>query len=113
MRAGVVRAGRTGAFAVVLFLFSFPASAQAPSADWRTLSTPHFRVHYTAPAEEWTRNAAARLEAIRERVAEEVGYAPSEVVGVVVAEVAHRPTGHVPASPAIQDRRLCDSAYTQ
>src|SRR6185436_13020208 len=46
----------------------------------------HFRLHYPAPAEAWTRHAAARLEAIRERVAAEVGYAPPEVVDVLVAD---------------------------
>ena len=57
--------------------FSAPALAQGPSADWRTLDTPHFRVHYPAPSEAWARRAAARLEAIRERVAAEVGLCAS------------------------------------
>jgi len=60
--------------------------AQAPSAEWRTLETPHFRVHYPASSEGWTRRAAARLESIRERVIAEVGYAPPEVVEVVVSD---------------------------
>ena len=63
-----------------------PALAQGPSADWRTFSTPHFRVHYPAPSEDWARRAAARLESIRERVVEEVGYAPPEVVDVLVSD---------------------------
>lgn len=79
-------------FAVAFFVCS-AAFAQSPSADWRTLSTPHFRVHYTAPAEEWTRFAAARLEAIRERVVEEVGYGPPEVVDVIVSDPVANPNG--------------------
>ncbi|HYU31722.1 MAG TPA: hypothetical protein VEW48_06130, partial [Thermoanaerobaculia bacterium] len=75
-----------GLLFLVLVLSSFPALAQGPSADWRTLETPHFRVHYPAPSEEWARRAAARLEAIRERVAAEVGYAPPEVVDVLVSD---------------------------
>jgi dipeptidyl aminopeptidase/acylaminoacyl peptidase len=67
-------------------LLPLPALAQGPSADWRTVSTPHFRVHYTAPSEDWARRAAARLESIRERVVEEVGYAPPEVVDVLVSD---------------------------
>lgn len=62
------------------------ASAQAPSADWRTFETPHFRVHYPAPSEAWAHRAAARLEAIRERVSAEIGYAPPEVVDVLVSD---------------------------
>ncbi|HEY0556658.1 MAG TPA: LpqB family beta-propeller domain-containing protein [Thermoanaerobaculia bacterium] len=69
-----------------LFLLPFPTRAQSPAADWRTLSTPHFRVHYTAPAETWARGAAARLESIRERVVAEVGYDPPEVVDVLVSD---------------------------
>jgi hypothetical protein len=71
---------------LLLFLFQPPASAQGPSAEWRTIETPHFRVHYIAPAEAWARRAAGRLEAIRERVAAEVGYAPPEVADVVVSD---------------------------
>ena len=62
------------------------ARAQGPAADWRTLTTPHFRVHYPASSETWTRGAAARLESIRRRVVEEVGYDPPEVVDVLVSD---------------------------
>jgi hypothetical protein len=73
---------------ILALLFAAPlaAHAQGPSADWRTLQTPHFRVHYPAASEAWTRRAAARLESIRERVIAEVGYAPPEVVDVVVSD---------------------------
>ncbi|HEX3527378.1 MAG TPA: hypothetical protein VH988_09945, partial [Thermoanaerobaculia bacterium] len=77
---------RLRAFLILLAAFPLAAAAQAPSADWRTLETPHFRVHYPASSEGWTRRAAARLEAIRERVTAEVGYAPPEVVEVVVSD---------------------------
>jgi Tol biopolymer transport system component len=60
--------------------------AQGPAADWRTFTTPHFRVHYPAPSEAWARRAAARLESIRERVVTEVGYEPPEVVDVLVSD---------------------------
>ncbi|HEX9940904.1 MAG TPA: hypothetical protein VGG03_02710, partial [Thermoanaerobaculia bacterium] len=70
-----------------------PASAQGPAADWRTLSTPHFRVHYPAASEAWARGAAARLESIRERVVAEVGYEPPEVVDVLVSDPVSDPNG--------------------
>ncbi len=78
---------------LALLLFSAPAPAQGPSADWRTLETSHFRVHYPAPSEAWARRAAARLEAIRERVTAEVGYAPPEVVDVLVSDPVAEPNG--------------------
>lgn len=78
-----------------LLLLALPpaARAQPPSAEWRTLATPHFRVHYPAPSEAWARFAAARLESIRERVVEEVGYAPPEVVDVLVSDPVADPNG--------------------
>jgi hypothetical protein len=63
-----------------------PAIAQTPSADWRTVTTKHFRVHYTAPAEAWALRAASRLESVRERVVGAVGYDPPEVTDVLVTD---------------------------
>ncbi len=63
-----------------------PALAQGPSAEWRTVTTPHFRVHYTAPAEAWALDAASKLEAIRSRVIVEVGYAAPEIIDVVISD---------------------------
>jgi hypothetical protein len=74
------------ALLLAVLLLSLPARAQGPSADWRTLATPHFRLHYIAAAEAWARGAAARLESIRERVVAEVGYDPPEVVDVLVSD---------------------------
>ena len=77
----------------LLFLVPSSLDAQGPTADWRTLSTPHFRIHYPAPSETWARGAAARLESIRERVAAEVGYEPPEVVDVLVSDPVADPNG--------------------
>ncbi len=71
---------------LLLLLLALPALAQGPSADWRTLETAHFRVHYPAASEAWARRAAERLESIRERVAEEIGFTPPEIVDVLVSD---------------------------
>jgi hypothetical protein len=73
-------------FLLFLLLLPRPTHAQGPSADWRTLTTPHFRVHYPAASEAWARGAGARLESIRQRVVGEVGYDPPEVVDVIVSD---------------------------
>ena len=78
---------------LALLALAPPALAQAPSAEWRTVETKHFRVHYTAPAQEWALRVASRLEAIRERVAAEVGYAPPEVTDVLVTDPVAQPNG--------------------
>jgi hypothetical protein len=90
--------------AVAALALASPALAQAPSADWRTAETKHFRVHYTAPAEAWALHVAARLEAIRERVVAEVGYAPPEVTDVVVTDPIAQSNGM--ALPLLRGPRL-------
>jgi hypothetical protein len=81
-------------FAILLAaLLPTPARAQGPSADWRTLTTSHFRVLYPASSEAWARRAAARLDSIREQVVAEVGYAPIERVDVLVSDPIANPNG--------------------
>lgn len=75
-------------FLPLLILTAAPLFAQAPSADWRTLSTPHFRFHYPIEYEEWTMRAAARIESVRDAVVKEVGYAPDDVTEVLVMNPA-------------------------
>ncbi|HVT60073.1 MAG TPA: hypothetical protein VHR45_16960 [Thermoanaerobaculia bacterium] len=70
----------------VALLAALPARGQGPAAPWRTLATPHFRLHYPLATEPWARHAAERLESIRDRVISEVGYAPPEVVDVLVSD---------------------------
>jgi len=80
------------------------ALAQGPSAEWRTASTPHFRVHYTAPAEAWALHAASLLESVRARVTAEVGYDPRQVVDVLVADPMAEPNGM--ALPMLRSPRM-------
>ncbi|HLX10018.1 MAG TPA: hypothetical protein VKY89_19365 [Thermoanaerobaculia bacterium] len=61
-------------------------AGQGPSAPWRTLTTPHYRIHYPAPFAAWARRAAGELETVRERAIAEIGFAPAEVVDVVVSD---------------------------
>jgi hypothetical protein len=70
----------------LLLLVALPSFAQGPDARWRTVETPHFRIHYPADSEVWTRRAAARLESIWARVEGEVGYRPPERVDVLVSD---------------------------
>jgi hypothetical protein len=76
----------TRTLAAVFALFTASTLyAQGPSADWRTVATRHFRVHYPAPYEAWSLRAASRLESIRDAVIAEVGFAPETVTDVIVA----------------------------
>jgi hypothetical protein len=70
--------------ALTIFFAASTLTAQAPSADWQTIETAHFRIHYPREYESWTRRVAARLESVREHVAAQVGYAPETITDVVV-----------------------------
>lgn len=78
---------------VSFLLSSSNISAQGPAADWRTIESEHFRWHYPAVAKAWVDDLAPKLEAIRQRVNEDVGYAPPEKVDVVVMDPISRANG--------------------
>ena len=86
-------ARRFGSAIACALAFAPWVSAQAPSADWRTASTEHFRVHYPKESEAWALRAAGRLESIREAVIAEVGYEPPQVVDVFVSDPVAEPNG--------------------
>jgi WD40-like Beta Propeller Repeat len=68
----------------LLLIVPAASSAQAPSGEWKTIETAHFRVHYPAPYETWARAVAGRLEPIREKVIAAIGYAPPQTIDVIV-----------------------------
>jgi hypothetical protein len=74
-------------------LFVSTISAQAPHEPWRTIVTPHFRVHYPAQYEAWATRAAARMESVRTAVVAEVGYGPETVTDVLVENPIAEPNG--------------------
>ena len=74
-------------------MFAASLFAQSPAADWRTVETPHFRVHYPREYEEWTLRAATQLESIRDAVARETGFASPAVADVIVMDPLASPNG--------------------
>ncbi len=77
---------RRAGLVALLALISVSAAAQGPSAEWQTVETPHFRVHYPRPFQAWALHAAAELEAVHTRVTAFVGYVPARRIEVVVAD---------------------------
>ncbi|HSP33083.1 MAG TPA: hypothetical protein VLU46_02075 [Thermoanaerobaculia bacterium] len=71
-------------FALALFAIPLATYAQGPPADWRTVATLHFRIHYPAQYEQWTMRAASRLESMRAAVVKEVGFDAPQRVDVIV-----------------------------
>jgi hypothetical protein len=74
------------ALALVLLLLPASLFAQTPHAEWRTIETARYRVHYPAPWEEWATRAAARLEAVRDDVEAEVGFTIEETIDVLIMD---------------------------
>ncbi len=74
----------------LLLAIATPSSAagQTPSADWRTIATAHFRIHFPAPFEPWARHLAGSIEGIYGGVTDFVGYASPRPIDVVVSDPA-------------------------
>ncbi|HSP13337.1 MAG TPA: hypothetical protein VLV78_01145 [Thermoanaerobaculia bacterium] len=70
---------------LALLAVASAVQAQGPSAGWRTIATPHFRVHYPAGYEQWASRAASRVESIRAAVVKEVGFDPPQTIDVIVS----------------------------
>lgn len=64
-----------------------------PHLPWRTVTTPHFAVHYPVEMEAWTLDLVPRLEAIHAEVAAVVGFAPQRRVTIVVEDPAAQANG--------------------
>jgi hypothetical protein len=78
---------------ILALLAACSLHAQAPSADWRTIATPHFRIHYPRPYEAWARMAASRIESVRDAVSLEVGYSPKQITDLLVMNPAAEANG--------------------
>jgi WD40-like Beta Propeller Repeat len=77
----------------LLMLAASILAAQAPSADWKTIETPHFRIHFPKPFEAWARRVAARIEPIHAHVTQYVGYVPTQPIDVVIEDPAAAANG--------------------
>jgi len=83
----------TGRLAFASLFFAATLFAQAPHEDWRTIATPHFRVHYPKAYEAWATRAASRLESVRTAVVAEVGFAPATITDVLIENPSADPNG--------------------
>jgi hypothetical protein len=82
-----------GRLALLSLLFASAIAAQAPHEPWRTITTPHFRIHYPTQYEAWATRTAARLESVRTAVVAEVGFSPETVTDVLIENPIAEPNG--------------------
>lgn len=80
------------------------ALAQSPEEAWKSVETDHFQIHYPADTEAWALYAAARLDAIRAIVSDEVGYSPPQKVQIVVMDPFAQANGF--ALPLLRNPRM-------
>ncbi len=72
--------------ALLALALTSSALAQGPSADWRTLSTPHFHVSFPSEFEAFARHAGESLEAAYPRVIASIAGSPPLPIEVVVRD---------------------------
>lgn len=96
----IVRRGRLGAALALAALALGPraARAQRPDAEWRTIATPHFRVHFEPAAEEVARRAAATAESSYAALAREL-VPPRGIIELVVSDDVDFSNGYTTTFP--------------
>lgn len=90
-----------GLLGLLLVLLS-PARARAasdPALVWRTIETPHFRIHYHTSIEEVAQHTANICENIHETMVEHVGWRPRDVTEVLLIDSTEVANGSATALP--------------
>lgn len=72
-----------------------------PHADWRTVETAHFIVHYPREFADWTLPMAARLESVHAAVSALIGSQPADRVTVIVEDPLNLSNGSASPGPVI------------
>lgn len=86
------------AMAGVLVLWP-AARAVDPALDWRTLTTPHFHIHFADGHQRLARQAADRAEASHDRLSGFLGWAPDQRTHLVLTDESDLPNGAATAFP--------------
>ena len=66
------------------FLLADSASAHDPAYQWKTIVTPHFRVHYPAEAESFAQDAARAAEESYVELVRRLRWRPADIIHMVV-----------------------------
>jgi hypothetical protein len=72
-----------------------PQDPLRPWADWRTIQTRNYRLHFPRELEAWTRAAAERVESIDSALVSLVGQVPPRPIDVVVDDPFNVSNGYV------------------
>jgi hypothetical protein len=97
-------AGAVAALALAAALVLGPAAAQgatlfAPDLRWRTIVTPHFRIHYHQGLEAMALRLADVAEAVHERESGRLGWTPATRTHVVLVDETDLANGYATPIP--------------
>ena len=91
---------RRTALLVVALLLALPLGAQVPpDAEWRTMDTEHFRVHFTPALEPLARRAAERAETAHAALREVLVRAPRGRIDLVLSDNVDYANGYATPLP--------------
>ncbi len=76
------------------------ASAADPYLEWFTVTTPHFRVHFHSGLDEFAERAAAVAERAHHEIAPQLGWEPSQVTDIVIADDSDSANGFAYTLPS-------------
>ena len=85
--------------ACVALAASSASAAGDPYLDWRTIETPHFRVHHPRGLEPIAEKVARVAEGVHRRLAPVLGTTPTEVTEVVLTDDSDSANGSATAIP--------------
>lgn len=85
--------------AALLFAPSLGAQPQDPRLQWRTLETPHFRIHYYQDMAPVARRVAEVAERAADRLHGPLGHAPSSPTHIVLSDETDDANGSATAVP--------------
>jgi len=69
------------------------SGVQSPRAEWRTIATAHYRIHYPPVMADWAQDVASRIEGIHTAVVGLVGYESPKPVHVLLVDPMSVPNG--------------------
>ncbi|MDK2598215.1 TolB family protein [Pseudoalteromonas obscura] len=78
---------------LMTFVWLFATPSQAEKSDWKTIQSPHFRVHYQRPYKVWAEASVKELERVRSQVLSQQGRALEAIIDAIVIDPFNLPNG--------------------
>ncbi len=81
-------------FALLLPALALAAQdSQAPHADWKTIATAHYRIHFPPSLAGWAQDIASRIEGVHRELDKHIGHTNPRTINVVLRDPFARGSG--------------------